>query len=136
MQSVLGALLTAGYVASISAAVASSPDADEISDQTQAALTKSFASAADLAERYPQYADAIMAAARAAFLAGDTKAYAAALLVVAAGAVLVFFAFPKRDAERRLLASYRARDERAEPAVDERAEPDGRSEAAPGDVDR
>mgnify|MGYP003704331723 CR=1 FL=1 len=52
-------------VASISAAVASSPDADEISDQTQAALTKSFASAADLAERYPQYADAIMAAARA-----------------------------------------------------------------------
>ncbi|MGW3482758.1 MFS transporter [Rhodococcus indonesiensis] len=146
MQSVLGALLTAGYVSSISAAISSSPDADEISSQTQAALTKSFASAADLAERYPQYADAIMAAARAAFLAGDTKAYTAALLVVAAGAVLVFFAFPKRDTERRLLASYRAQDEDAEPAADEGAEPaadegaepaaDGRSEAEPGDVDR
>lgn len=117
MQSTLGALLTAGYAASVSSQIASSPNASAVSEQTQAVLTKSFSSAADLSESYPQYADQIISAARQAFLDGDQNAYAAAILVVLVGAVLVFFAFPKRDAERVLLAHYHSHDaQRAESA--------------------
>ncbi|WP_070379957.1 MFS transporter [Rhodococcus sp. WMMA185] len=106
MQSILGAVLTAGYAKSLSAAIAASPQASQTTPETQAALTKSFSSAEVLAERYPQYADQIIAAARTAFLAGDTRAYLAAILVVCAGAALVFFFFPHRDEEKRLLAEY------------------------------
>jgi MFS transporter, DHA2 family, multidrug resistance protein len=110
MQSTLGALLTAGYAASLSSQIASSPDAGSISEETQAVLTKSFSSAADLSESYPQYSAQIISAARRAFLDGDQNAYGAAILVVLVGAVLVFFAFPKRDDERALLAHYHSRD--------------------------
>ena len=84
--------------------IASAPNSDQISEQTQAVLTKSFSSAADLAERYPQYSDQIIEAARQAFLDGDQKSYAAA------GAVLVFFAFPRHDEEKQLLAQYASID--------------------------
>ena len=110
MQSALGALLTAGYAASLTNQIASAPNSDQISEQTQAVLTKSFSSAADLAERYPQYSDQIIEAARQAFLDGDQKSYAAAILVVLAGAVLVFFAFPRHDEEKQLLAQYASID--------------------------
>lgn len=110
MQSTLGALLTAGYAASVTAQIASSPNADRIGEQTQSVLTKSYSSAADLAEGYPQYADQIIAAARTAFLAGDHKSYMAAIVVVLVGAFLVFFAFPDRDEEMRLLARYHSID--------------------------
>ncbi|MCK0091413.1 MFS transporter [Rhodococcus sp. F64268] len=112
VQSILGALLTAGYSASFAATIAANPQASSVSEPTQAALEKSFAGAANIAERYPQYAQQIIAAARAAFLDGDTRAYAAAIAIVLIGAALVFFAFPKRDAERVLLASYAAEDAR------------------------
>jgi hypothetical protein len=73
-------------------------------------LEKSFAGAANIAEQYPQYAPQIIAAAREAFLDGDTRAYAAAIAIVLIGAALVFFVFPKREAERELLARYAAED--------------------------
>jgi MFS transporter, DHA2 family, multidrug resistance protein len=114
VQSVLGALLTAGYAASFAATIAASPQSGDVSDQTEAALEKSFAGAENVAERYPQYADAITAAARAAFLDGDSRAYAAAIAIVLVGAALVFFAYPRRDAERDLLAHYREIDEAPE----------------------
>jgi MFS transporter, DHA2 family, multidrug resistance protein len=110
MQSTLGALLTAGYAASFTAQIAQSPQAGSVSEETQSVLTKSFSSAADLAERYPQYGEQIIAAAKQAFLDGDQKSYAAAIVVVLAGAVLVFFAFPKHEEERRLLAQYHSED--------------------------
>ncbi|WP_089245325.1 MFS transporter [Rhodococcoides kyotonense] len=117
MQSTLGALLTAGYSASLTAQIASSPDAADISEETQSVLTKSFSSAADLAERYPQYSDQIVSAAKQAFEDGDQKSYVAAILVVLVGAVLVFFAFPKHEREKSLLAHYHSRDaQRAEAA--------------------
>ncbi|MEV0947223.1 MFS transporter [Rhodococcus sp. NPDC049939] len=106
MQSILGAVLTAGYAKSLSAAIAASPEASQVTPETQAALTKSYSSAVVLAERYPQYADQIISAARTAFLAGDNRAYLAAILVVCAGAALVFFCFPHRDEEKRMLAEY------------------------------
>ncbi|MFD4293546.1 MFS transporter [Rhodococcus sp. NPDC058532] len=110
VQSVLGSLLTAGYSASFAATIAATPQASAVSEQTQAALEKSFAGAVNIAERYPQYSESILAAARAAFLAGDGRAYAAAIGIVLLGAALVFLMYPKRDAELALLERYRAED--------------------------
>jgi MFS transporter, DHA2 family, multidrug resistance protein len=111
MQSVFGALLTAGYAAAAGAAIAASDK--HITDSTQAQLTKSFAGAEDVAAEHPQYADAIISGAKTAFLQGDQWAYTAGLAAVIGGAVLVFFMFPKRDDERRLLAAYHDDDTRA-----------------------
>lgn len=110
MQSILGALLTAGYAKAISAAVAASPEASSISSSTEAELTKSFSSAANTASRYPQYADQIMAAAKQSFVDGQDWAYLAGIIAVLGGAALVFFCFPKADDEHRLLAEYHAED--------------------------
>jgi len=109
MQSIFGALLTAGYAAAAGAEVASS--GKNINDQVQTELTKSFASAADTAARYPtSVQDNIIAGAKTAFLQGDQWAYLAGIIAVVAGAALVWFAFPKRDDERRLLDEYHAED--------------------------
>jgi len=110
MQSTLGGLLTAGYTASWAATIASAPDAQSVSEQTQAALEKSFAGAVHVAESNPQYAEQIMSAARTAFLDGDDRAYAAAIVIVVLGALLVFFVYPKRDGEKELLAHYAEED--------------------------
>jgi MFS transporter, DHA2 family, multidrug resistance protein len=112
MQSIFGALLTAGYAAAASQAIASSPDADKVSENVQGELTKSFSSAADIAEQYPQYGEQIIAAAKASFLQGDEWAYAAGIVAVLLGAALVFFGFPKRDQEQALLERYGAEDTR------------------------
>jgi hypothetical protein len=112
LQSVFGALLTAGYAAAMAASIASTGKAAQIGDATQAQLTQSYAGAETIAKQYPQYADQIVAAARHAFLHGDKWAYAAGALAVFGGACLVFFLVPKRDAERKLLASYHAEDRR------------------------
>ncbi|HEU5263996.1 MAG TPA: hypothetical protein VFU34_05115, partial [Gaiellaceae bacterium] len=108
MQSIFGALLTAGYAAAASAAIATSDK--HVSDSVQSQLTKSFAGAETVAEQYPQYADQIIAAAKTSFLQGDQWAYAAGLIAIALGAVLVFFLFPKKEDEERLLAEYHAAD--------------------------
>ncbi|MCG2623821.1 MFS transporter [Arthrobacter sp. I2-34] len=110
MQSILGALLTAGYASAFFATIAASPDADQVSANVQAELTKSFASAEVTAQQYPQYADQIIAAAKASFLAGDDWAYLAGLIAIVLGALLVFFMFPRRDVEQELLRRYHAED--------------------------
>ncbi|HEY8809479.1 MAG TPA: MFS transporter, partial [Solirubrobacterales bacterium] len=110
MQSIFGALLTAGYAAAAGAAIASSPEASKVSENVEGELTKSFSSAADLAEQYPQYSHQIVAAAKASFLKGDELAYAAGIVAVLLGAALVFFLFPKKDEEEALLAQYAAED--------------------------
>jgi len=109
MQSIFGALLTAGYAAAAGAAIATS--GKNVNDQVQTELTKSFSSAADTAARYPtSVQDQIIAGAKTAFLQGDQWAYLAGIVAVLLGAVLVFFKFPKRDDEQRLLAAYRQED--------------------------
>jgi MFS transporter, DHA2 family, multidrug resistance protein len=115
MQSILGALLTAGYAAAVAAAIAGAP-ADvrsQITDNVQSELERSFASAADTAARYPQYSKQIIAGAKSSFLSGADWAYAAGILAIVLGAVLVFFFYPKRDDERRLLAGYAEQDPKA-----------------------
>ena len=110
MQSVFGALLTAGYAAAFSAAIAAAPDKQQVTDQVQSELTKSFASATETAAQYPQYSSQITAAAEQSFLKGDDWAYTAGLVAILLGAVLVYFLFPKKDQEVALLAAYRAED--------------------------
>jgi hypothetical protein len=109
MQSIFGALLTAGYAAAAGSLIAGS--GKNVSASTQAELTKSFSSAADTASRYPKSTqDEIIAGAKTAFLQGDQRAYAAGVIAVLVGAVLVYFRFPKRQEEEQLLARYLSED--------------------------
>jgi hypothetical protein len=110
MQSILGALLTAGYTAAFTKAIAGSPNAAQVSDDVQAELTKSFSSAANTAQQYPQYSKQIVAAARTSFIDGADWAYVAGILAVLLGAVLVFFLFPKMGREKELLEEYHDTD--------------------------
>ena len=80
MQSIFGALLTAGYAAAIAAAIAGSPGR-EVRSRTacRRSSTKSFASAEATAEQYPQYASQITAAAKSSFVDGQDWAYTCGL---------------------------------------------------------
>jgi MFS transporter, DHA2 family, multidrug resistance protein len=117
MQSIFGALLTAGYASAFTAKIAASPNADQVTDSVQSQLTKSFSSAAAIAERYPQYSAQITEAAKSSFLSGADWAYTAGILAIVVGAMIVFFLFPKRDRELQLLASYHAEDTNREAAT-------------------
>ena len=109
MQSIFGALLTAGYAAAAGAAITAS--GKNVNSTVQAELTKSFSSAADTASRYPaSVQQQIIAGAKTSFLKGDEWAYTAGIVAVLLGAVLVYFKFPKLAEERRLLAAYHAED--------------------------
>jgi DHA2 family multidrug resistance protein-like MFS transporter len=110
MQSILGALLTAGYASAVAAAIAAAPNKEQVTDGVAAQLTKSFAGAESIAEQHPQYASQITAAAKESFLDGADWAYTAGIVAILLGAVLVFYLFPKKDDEDRLLAQYHAED--------------------------
>ena len=117
MQSIFGALLTAGYAAAASAAIASSGESAKITENVEGELTKSFSSAADLASQYPGHSEQIIAAAKASFLQGDEWAYLAGIIAIALGGALVFFFFPKKDQEEALLTQYNAEDSKAASAA-------------------
>ena len=108
MQSIFGALLTAGYAAAAAAAVSSS--GAHVTQNVENELTKSFDGAESIAQQYPQHAAQITAGAKAAFLHGDQWAYLAGIVAVLLGAVVVFFFFPKMEREKALLADYHAAD--------------------------
>jgi EmrB/QacA subfamily drug resistance transporter len=110
MQSIFGALLTAGYATAMSAAIASAPNKSEITAETQNELVRSFNGAAEVAKEYPQYSKQIMAAAEESFLKGDRWAYLAGVLAVLLAAAVVFFLCPRKDAEAKALAGYQAED--------------------------
>jgi DHA2 family multidrug resistance protein-like MFS transporter len=112
MQSILGALLTAGYAAAVAAAIGGAPAAEQakITDNIQGELTKSFTGAEAIAEQHPRYASGITAAAKSSFLDGADWAYTAGIVAILLGAVLVFFLFPRKREEEELLAAYHAED--------------------------
>ena len=118
MQSIFGALLTAGYAAAAGAAIASS--GTNVTQNVQGELTKSFDGAAAVAQQYPQYASQITAGAKAAFLKGDQWAYLAGIVAVLLGATVVALCFPRAERERQLLASYHEED--AAPPANEASE--------------
>jgi hypothetical protein len=105
MQSIFGALLTAGYASAARALVP-----PNVNSGVESELTKSFSSAADTASRYPQYSSQIIAGARESFLDGAHWAYTAGLVAVLIGAVLVYFCFPRHEREQELLAGYQQED--------------------------
>jgi hypothetical protein len=113
MQSILGAVLAAGYTTAFASAIASNPNGNEISTSVQNQLTKSFSSATATAAQYPKYASQITAAAKQSFLDGADWAYTAGIVAVLLGAVLVFFFFPRGPREKELLAEYLETDEAA-----------------------
>jgi MFS transporter, DHA2 family, multidrug resistance protein len=116
LQSIMGAFLTAGYAAAASAAIAAS--GKNVSDNVQSELTKSFSSAADTAQQYPpSIQNDIIAAAKSSFLQGDEAAYLAGIVAVLIGAVIVFFLFPRNEAEKRMLTEFAAEDARTAPEV-------------------
>ena len=114
MQSIFGALLTAGYAAAIATAIAASPNSEQVSDQRRRPqLTKSFASAAATAaavsavlEPDHRRGEAVVPRRRTN---GPTRPGIVAIL---SGAALVFFMFPKHDDEERLLAALPRRGHR------------------------
>ena len=108
MQSLLGAILGAGYASAISTAIADAPEATKslITSDVSQALQKSFGSAEDVAKQYPDYATAIVDAAQASFLAGANWAYATGIFVMIIGMFITFFFFPRKNQERELYAEY------------------------------
>jgi len=118
MQSIFGALLTAGYATAVTKLIAGSPNAASISDSTEATLTKSFSSATNLASSYPpDMANAIISGAKSSFIDGQDRAYLAGLIAVALGAILVYTMFPRREREEELLAQYNREDSLARDAA-------------------
>jgi MFS family permease len=110
MQSIFGALLTAGYAAAVASAIATAPNKKLITGRVENQLTKSFASATDTAKEYPHYASQITAAAKTSFLQGDQWSYGAGIIAIVLGALLVFLRFPDKQCEDELLARYHAQD--------------------------
>jgi MFS transporter, DHA2 family, multidrug resistance protein len=112
MQSIFGALLTAGYAAAASAQISD----DHVTTSVENQLTKSFAGAQAIAKQYPHYGSQIIATAKTAFLKGDQWAYLAGIIAVLLGAALVSLRFPRMERERALLEEYAAQDTAQEPA--------------------
>jgi DHA2 family multidrug resistance protein-like MFS transporter len=113
MQSILGALLTAGYASAFNKAIAGAPNSSKVTDSVQNQLTKSFSSAEATAAQYPHYASQITAAAKSSFVQGQDWAYFAGIVAIVVGFALVYFFFPKRDHEQQLLAQYKQEDDAA-----------------------
>jgi DHA2 family multidrug resistance protein-like MFS transporter len=116
MQSLLGALLAAGYATAFTKQIAASPEASSVSTNVESQLTKSFSSAANTATQYPQYAKQITNAAKTSFVDGANWAYTAGIVAILLGAALVFVCFPKHDREVELLAEYHDEDTRVTPS--------------------
>jgi hypothetical protein len=127
MQSILGALLTAGYAASFAKQISASPQSAQVTDQVESQLQKSFTSAEQVAARYPQYADQITAAAKESFVAGQRWALLVGLVAMLGGVALVWFMFPRHEAELAMLRGFAVED--AEP--DAGPDPEPHSEPAP-----
>jgi MFS family permease len=113
MQSILGALLAAGYATAFAKEIAGSPNAANVSQSVENQLTKSFGSAVDTAQQYPQYAKQITAAAQQSFVDGANWAYTAGIIAIVLGAILVWFCFPKVDDEKRMFAEFQEADSAA-----------------------
>jgi len=110
IQSIMGALLTAGFATAVSKTIASAPNKALITTSVQNTLTKSFSSAEAVAKQYPHYSSAIIAGARSSFVSGSDWSYIAGIVAIVFGAGLIFFMFPGKAAEERLLAEYHAQD--------------------------
>ena len=110
MQSILGAILTAGYASAV--AVHISASGKTLTNQTTNVLERSYSSAAAFAKGLsPSQAKAVISGARDSFLQGANWAYASGVILILVGAAIVWFFFPRKENETVLLTSYVAADE-------------------------
>ena len=123
MQSIFGALLAVGFAAAMGTAITASPEGAEATASITSQLEMSYASAETVAAQYPQYATQITAAAKESFLAGDQYAYIAGIIAVLLGAILVFFMFPKKEQEEKMLKEFHTQDMAAMAAQVSKAQP-------------
>jgi len=112
MTSIFGVLLTAGYSRAFDKLITGLPTSDQqqISSDVVATLLKSFSSAADIAQAHPQYQTQIIEAAKSSFLAGTDWAHIAGIIAILIGAAIIYFKFPKKEAEKKLHEQYHAED--------------------------
>jgi MFS family permease len=108
MQSMLGAILGASYASSIATQITSAPAATQamITSDVGSTLKKSFGSAEDLASQYPDYAQQIVEAAKLSFLDGADMAYAAGIITMTVGMIIVLIFFPRKERENQMYAEY------------------------------
>lgn len=106
LQSLLGAVLAAGFSGYIEKLIRGSSVADYITSDIDRALRSSFTSAQSIADRYPQYHDAIFQAARESMVAGSLWAYLVGGIAVVAGILIAWFGIPSRKQEQVLLDGY------------------------------
>lgn len=102
MQSVMGSLLVVRYANSLTQSLSGVPEdqRQEITNQTVTLMTSSFAGAEQVASTLPQaQATTLTQWAADAFARGSGMAFAAALLAVALGMVIVAFFFPSKSRE-------------------------------------
>jgi EmrB/QacA subfamily drug resistance transporter len=113
MTSIFGVLLTAGYSRAFSKLISGLPTVqqEQISSDVIATLLKSFSSAADIAQAYPQYQTQIIEAAKISFLNGTDWAHVAGIIAILIGAAIIYFKFPKKEEEKDLHLEYRQEDE-------------------------
>ena len=109
MQSVLGALLTAGYAQRVRLGHRQLRRGDRVTPEVQSELTKSFAGAEQVAQQYPKYADQITAAAKSSFLQGDDWAYGAGVIAILLGAISSSCVSPARKQNGRACATTQPR---------------------------
>ena len=117
MQSILGAILTAGYATSFANQIAASPQASSVSNSVTDQMEKSYAGAAQIAKAYPQYSDQIVAAAKQSFVDGQQWAYSVGVIAIGIGGLTVWKFFPNQEDEARLMAEYVSADAVAGPAA-------------------
>ena len=108
MQSLLGTILTAGYAVSIAnqAAAAKQP----VPTNVVAEIQRSFSGAEIIAKQYPTHANQIIEAAKSSFMDGSHWAYAAGLIAIVVGAIVVAIFFPGKTAEQSQFKQYQSED--------------------------
>lgn len=107
MQSLLGAILAAGFAGKFADIIAQSGSSNEVSADVTRALQSSFASAEHVASQHPDLKDQILEAARQSLLAGALEAYLVGAVAILVGLAVVWFGVPSREVENELRESYR-----------------------------
>ena len=121
MQAVMGTLLVVRYARDITDAFNSAPadEQSQLSDQAISLMTQSFTGAEQAAQSLPaQYSAGLLEAAKQAFTDGSNVAYAAGLVAVIAGLVIVVTLYPRKAKEAQVLEQYAEGDQRAPASKD------------------
>ena len=118
MQSIFGALLTAGYAAAVSAAIGGARQARRSPPACRPSSTKSFPSAANVASSTRSTRRRSPPRPRSSFLDGRRLAYGAGAIAVVTVPWSSSSAFPRRPKRIELLEHYQERRQRTGRAVE------------------